>query len=466
MSVRGLKEPIVPLIFAATLKGALKWLHTLPFGSIHNFEDWPRPLSCTSRLANGNQNPKILSPKSTVAGEPLQSYLDRFNHAASQCADLTKTYTFTYWWTASIKSPAWRNLFKGAGKESQRLHIPFKEVLGRRAMRMANNPIRGGTKIEPPPIRIDQSKYCSFHDGRGHTTDECYELRDAIERFVREGKLQQYVIEHQGKGGKRKTKNRSRTPPRKFKKQEDKRKAPEADDEFPEAEFDCNVISGAMGGGGDTISQRRKYLREVLSVRDRPKFKEHHTEIARPPLFFTRDDLKDVVPGHQDGLVITGTVVNSRVKRIFVDAGDRQPRNRGYCESGIKESLDKCYFETVELGRRIFIAAPKKRLSGPFGRDSPDEEVNTWNWTSETMRFARTGRETGRSGDRRPLRTTKIGKHLSPELRSGLRTSKENKDVFAQDSSKKGKRWKFTSKNCLKPDLFGKYSIQPGYQMW
>ncbi|KAI9080008.1 hypothetical protein K1719_038073 [Acacia pycnantha] len=29
----------------------------------------------------------------------------------------------------------------------------------------------------------------------------------------------------------------------------------------------------------------------------------------------------DVVPGHQDGLVITGIVVNCRVKRIFVDAG-------------------------------------------------------------------------------------------------------------------------------------------------
>ncbi|KAI9114352.1 hypothetical protein K1719_014580 [Acacia pycnantha] len=27
-----------------------------------------------------------------------------------------------------------------------------------------------------PKIGIDQSKYCSFHDGRGHTTDECYEL--------------------------------------------------------------------------------------------------------------------------------------------------------------------------------------------------------------------------------------------------------------------------------------------------
>ncbi|KAI9077552.1 hypothetical protein K1719_040484 [Acacia pycnantha] len=96
------------------------------------------------------------------------------------------------------------------------------------------------------------------------------------------------------------------------------------DSGFPDTEFDCNVISGAFGGGGDTPSQRRKYLREVLSIRDRPKFKEesHMTDkIERPQLMFTKEDLADVLPGHQDGLVITGTPVNRRVKRIFIDSG-------------------------------------------------------------------------------------------------------------------------------------------------
>ncbi|KAI9107297.1 hypothetical protein K1719_021685 [Acacia pycnantha] len=83
MSVRGLKEPIVPGSSRDVKGAALKWLHTLPFGSIHNFEDWPRPLSCTSRLANGNQNPKILSPKSRMA-ESAPKLLDRFNHAVLQ----------------------------------------------------------------------------------------------------------------------------------------------------------------------------------------------------------------------------------------------------------------------------------------------------------------------------------------------------------------------------------------------
>ncbi|KAK4276112.1 hypothetical protein QN277_019101 [Acacia crassicarpa] len=61
----------------------------------------------------------------------------------------------------------------------------------------------------------DHSKYCDFHNGPGHTIDECYELRDAIERFIREGKLQQYVIRTQGrKNGKRNSDRQSRSLPR------------------------------------------------------------------------------------------------------------------------------------------------------------------------------------------------------------------------------------------------------------
>ncbi|KAI9095673.1 hypothetical protein K1719_026233 [Acacia pycnantha] len=38
-------------------------------------------------------------------------------------------------------------------------------------------------------------------------------------------------------------------------------------------------------------------------------------------LCFPDKDLEDVAPGHHDGLVITGTLVNCRVKKIFVDNG-------------------------------------------------------------------------------------------------------------------------------------------------
>ncbi|XP_061357172.1 uncharacterized protein LOC133307274 [Gastrolobium bilobum] len=172
---------------------------------------------------------------------------------------------------------------------------------------------------------LDKSKYCAFHDGPGHTTDQCWDLRDAVEKFVRDGRFRQYVMKTQGsKINKRKAGNRkrSRSPvPKKKNKDERDRKGDPNFDEFPEAEFDCNVISGALGGGGDTISARRKYLKEVLSIRDRPIFKEDSSKPDPPLLYFTKEDMHGVLPGHVNRLVIAGTLVNCRVKKIFVDVG-------------------------------------------------------------------------------------------------------------------------------------------------
>ncbi|XP_061362992.1 uncharacterized protein LOC133306646, partial [Gastrolobium bilobum] len=134
-----------------------------------------------------------------------------------------------------------------------------------------------------------------------------------------------YVIKTQGsRNNKRKwgNKNRSKSSPlEKKNKQERNQKKDPNHDEFPEVEFDCNVISGALGGGGDTVSARRRYLREVLSMLDRPRFKEDLAKTDPLLLYFTKEDMHGVLPGHVDGLVIAGTLVNCRVRKIFVDAG-------------------------------------------------------------------------------------------------------------------------------------------------
>ncbi|XP_061354174.1 uncharacterized protein LOC133298826 [Gastrolobium bilobum] len=57
---------------------------------------------------------------------------------------------------------------------------------------------------------LDINKYCVFHDQNGHITDDCWDLRDAIEKHIREGKLKQYIIRTQGKkNSKRRQRSRS-----------------------------------------------------------------------------------------------------------------------------------------------------------------------------------------------------------------------------------------------------------------
>jgi len=52
------------------------------------------------------------------------------------------------------------------------------------------------TPLKPRP-GMDLSKYCSFHRRYGHKTDDYYQLKDAIEQLIREGKLQDYVQRYQ-----------------------------------------------------------------------------------------------------------------------------------------------------------------------------------------------------------------------------------------------------------------------------
>ncbi|XP_061366457.1 uncharacterized protein LOC133309681 [Gastrolobium bilobum] len=141
---------------------------------------------------------------------------------------------------------------------------------------------------KPRPIfdrgGLDKSKYCAFHNGPGHNTDQCWDLRDAVEKFIREGKLRQYVIKTQDSKNKRKSGNRKRR-------------------------------------GGHTVNARRKYLKKVLSIQDRPIFKKDPSKPNPHLLYFTKEDMQGVLPGHVDGLVVTGILVSYRVKKIFIDAG-------------------------------------------------------------------------------------------------------------------------------------------------
>ena len=46
------------------------------------------------------------------------------------------------------------------------------------------------------PARVpekDADKYCKFHEGYGHTIDDCYNLREQIEYEIKKGTLDEFV---------------------------------------------------------------------------------------------------------------------------------------------------------------------------------------------------------------------------------------------------------------------------------
>ncbi|XP_058732729.1 uncharacterized protein LOC131604300 [Vicia villosa] len=48
-------------------------------------------------------------------------------------------------------------------------------------------------KTMPARTNVDKSKFCRFHKGHGHNTEDCIHLKDAIEILIREEHLKQYA---------------------------------------------------------------------------------------------------------------------------------------------------------------------------------------------------------------------------------------------------------------------------------
>ena len=48
-------------------------------------------------------------------------------------------------------------------------------------------------KLKGDPSKRSRDKYCRFHRDHGHDTSDCYDLKQPIEAFIRQGKLQRFV---------------------------------------------------------------------------------------------------------------------------------------------------------------------------------------------------------------------------------------------------------------------------------
>ncbi|XP_057760015.1 uncharacterized protein LOC130980340 [Arachis stenosperma] len=110
----------------------------------------------------------------------------------------------------------------------------IKEILN---SKLIKPPRKAGSY--PEPKNADKSKYCTFHQKFGHTTDECVIAKDLLERLARQGHLDKFIAGHM--------QNRSTStaePSSAETSSKDKGKVPTQ----PRGVINC--ISGGYAGGG------------------------------------------------------------------------------------------------------------------------------------------------------------------------------------------------------------------------
>ncbi|XP_024022057.1 uncharacterized protein LOC112091802 [Morus notabilis] len=174
-----------------------------------------------------------------------------------------------------------------------------------------------------------------FHGDVGHHTNDCADLKDEIERVIREGRLQEFKAEQRprndGHGG-----------------QNDGRRREE--NHRPEDREPVGIIRIVLGGpyiGGDSRRSQKDYAHEARGVyqeRFWSVFAAKTLRFRSTDVAFNEDDANGVHFPHNDALVVEAMIGNHYVCRILVDNGSLVDLLYSDCleKMGIpKEQLEK-----------------------------------------------------------------------------------------------------------------------------
>ncbi|XP_057740213.1 uncharacterized protein LOC130957366 [Arachis stenosperma] len=163
----------------ATLAGpAIRWFNSLPQGSVTAFSDITRAFLAqfTTRIAKAKHSINLLG-MTQRARELTRKYLDRFNDECLEIDGLTDS-------VASLC------LTNGLLNEDFRKHLTTKPVW---TMEVYQQIADKGILSRPRQLKDrtgeNISLYCDYQKGYGHKTQDCFDLKDALEQTIWERKL-------------------------------------------------------------------------------------------------------------------------------------------------------------------------------------------------------------------------------------------------------------------------------------
>jgi len=149
------------------------------------------------------------------------------------------------------------------------------------------------------PAKRNQNLYCKYHQEPGHTTDDCRNLKNHLDRLVREGKLRHLLHYPGGRQEQTSVEARQSTlrPPI----------------------GTINVIFATLGKTGSYPFRVMSVARLPIEADDRESKKAKG--MASPIIGFSDEDKVGTIQPHDDALVVTFRIGGYDVKRVLVNQG-------------------------------------------------------------------------------------------------------------------------------------------------
>jgi hypothetical protein len=163
-------------------------------------------------------------------------------------------------------------------------------------------------KLRSDPTKRSKDLYCRFHCDHGHTTENCYALKQQIEALIRQRKLGKFV---------RRDNQEAHQEPRPPRQEENNDRQEDRPQDFI---GEMRSIVGGLASGGTSRSSKKAYARQAhnILVTQRPR---KNVKMDDQVITFSEDDARGIHQPHDDTLVVTMTIAGFITRRVLIDNG-------------------------------------------------------------------------------------------------------------------------------------------------
>ncbi|XP_030930751.1 uncharacterized protein LOC115956551 [Quercus lobata] len=183
---------------------------------------------------------------------------------------------------------------------AQAVHAVFREPLHKILEKVKCEPFfQWPNRMAGDPSKRNQNLYCAYHQEPGHTANDCRNLKNHLDRLVREGKLRHLLHRPEGWQEQSNIETRQSTlrPPI----------------------GTINVILVAPGRTDSNPFRVMSVSRFPTELDDRESKRARVS--ATPLIGFSEEDKQGTLQPHDDALVVTLRIGGYDVKRVLVDQG-------------------------------------------------------------------------------------------------------------------------------------------------
>ncbi|XP_030964022.1 uncharacterized protein LOC115985195 [Quercus lobata] len=377
MAIHSREEALMCKVFSSSLGPmAMRWFDGLKPNFINSFKQLTQAFG--SRFITSSRVPRPLDSLLSLSmreGETLKAYSDRVEEDQQMRKGKVKVVPQE---RRDFRLDRFNNSNRlrrdyaeqSGSTRAQVVHAVFQELLHKILEKVKCEPFfQWPSRMAGDPSKRNQNLYYVYHQEPGHLTDDCRNLKNHLDRLVREGKLRHLLHHPVGwqEQSNIETRQSALRPPI----------------------GTINVILAAPGRTGSNPLRVMSVGRLPSEADDRESKRARAS--STPLIEFSDEDKLGTLQPHDDALVVTLRIGGYDVKRVLVDQGSALEVMYPDLYKGLNlKPKDLSAYDSPLVSFEGKTVTPKGMIRLPVQIDSDVVEVTSLWWIRTSLWWMRT----------------------------------------------------------------------------